>query len=138
MDLFPVITCFRLLFLQIAINGSIKKVFSRVLFVCKMDQWFWIISVILGSVQWYVTVGGNTWVFCVVFGARTSFLSRSKLLLHYFTIAVEFAVCWTDSFDTQYLTVRILFLSDAEWSDFAWRWYFLDEVFCFLLKESYL
>ena len=71
-------------FLRKAIIGSIEKVFSRALFFFKMGQWFWIICLVLGSVRLNVTVSGNTWAFCVVFGVSNSFLSRS-----YFSISVS-------------------------------------------------
>ena len=97
---------FSFFFLRKAITGSIEKVFYKVLFVFKMGQWFWIICFILGGVQLHVIVSGNTWAFCLAFGVRNSFLPKSliflidfnwrwtitsfcKLLLQYFTIALE-------------------------------------------------
>ena len=63
------------------IIGSTEKVFSKALLVFKMDQRFWIIWFILGSVRLHVTVSGNTWAFCVVYGVSKSFLSRSLFFL---------------------------------------------------------
>ena len=70
---FPPTSYFRLLFFRKAIIGSTEKVFSKAL-VFQMDQWFRIIWFILGSVELYVPVSGNTWAFCVVFGVNKSFL----------------------------------------------------------------
>ena len=88
---FAPMSCFRLLFLWKAIGsseigsigsiGSSKKVFSKALLVFQMDQWFWIICFILVSVWLYVTVSGNTWAFCVAFGVRKYFLSKSWIFL---------------------------------------------------------
>ena len=78
---FPPISCFWLLFLRKAMIGSTEKVFSKVLLVFKMDQWFQIVCFILGSIRLYVTVSGNIWAFCVVFGVNKSFLIRSLIFL---------------------------------------------------------
>ena len=83
----PPMSCFWHLVLQKAIIGSTEKFFSKALLVFKMDQWFWIICFILGSVRLYVTVSGNTWAFCVVFGVSKAFLSTN--LIFSISVSVE-------------------------------------------------
>lgn len=99
---FPPLTSFRVLFLWKAITSSIEKVFSNDLLLFQIDQWFQIISFILGSVRLYVTISGNTWAFCIVFGV-------SK-----FIIGLALAVCWTDSFDKQYLIAGYIYMKKEE------------------------
>ena len=101
---FPPVTCFRLLFLRKAIIGLTEKVFSKVLVVLKKDQTFRIIWFLLESVRLYVTISGNTWVFCVAFNVRRSslFVERSLLTRNFWLYGIPF-------------------LSDTGWSGFTWR-----------------
>ena len=104
--IFPPMYCLRLLLLRKAIIGSTEKVLSKALLVFKMDHWLRIIYFILGSVRSYVSVSGNTWVFCVVFSVTKSSLSWSLIFLIRLAILYNctrircllnwFVVCWTD------------------------------------------
>ena len=81
---FPPVSCFRLLFLQKAIIGSIEKVFSRALFAFNFEL-FVLYCFILFVL--YATASGNTWAFCIVFAIRNSFLSIGLIFL--ISVSVE-------------------------------------------------
>ena len=79
---FPLMTCFRLLFLRKGIIRSIEKVLSRAL----LDL---ICFKLLGCAQLYDITSGKVWASRVAFGFSSFFLSENVIFLTSFSVEHE-------------------------------------------------